>query len=92
MRPRSPACSRSRSANGTGLRSASAPADMAALVAGIATTRTTGARPGDLLSMATNTNRRRDVPGTIYLLHFDTPYRHAKHYLGTPASSGFLKG
>jgi predicted GIY-YIG superfamily endonuclease len=32
--------------------------------------------------MATNANRRRDVPGTIYLLHFDTPYRHAKHYLG----------
>lgn len=23
-----------------------------------------------------------DTPGTIYLLHFDPPYRHAKHYLG----------
>ena len=22
------------------------------------------------------------VPGTIYLLHFDQPYKHAKHYLG----------
>jgi anti-sigma regulatory factor (Ser/Thr protein kinase)/predicted GIY-YIG superfamily endonuclease len=22
------------------------------------------------------------VPGTIYLLHFDRPYKHAKHYLG----------
>lgn len=22
------------------------------------------------------------VPGTIYLLHFDPPYKHAKHYLG----------
>lgn len=21
-------------------------------------------------------------PGTIYLLHFDTPYKHAQHYLG----------
>jgi len=21
-------------------------------------------------------------PGTIYLLHFDTPYKHARHYLG----------
>ena len=20
--------------------------------------------------------------GTVYLLHFDTPYKHAKHYLG----------
>lgn len=22
------------------------------------------------------------VPGTIYLLHFDPPYKHARHYLG----------
>ena len=22
------------------------------------------------------------VPGTIYLLHFDRPYRHARYYLG----------
>lgn len=25
---------------------------------------------------------RRNVPGTIYLLHFDRPFGHAKHYLG----------
>jgi len=24
------------------------------------------------------------VPGTIYLLHFTQPYRHAKHYMGKP--------
>ncbi len=24
----------------------------------------------------------RDVPGVIYLLHFQQPYRHARHYLG----------
>jgi hypothetical protein len=24
-------------------------------------------------------------PGTIYLLHFDTPYQHAKHYTGWTA-------
>jgi hypothetical protein len=23
-----------------------------------------------------------NVPGTLYLLHFDPPYRHARHYLG----------
>lgn len=22
------------------------------------------------------------VPGTIYLLHFERPYRHARHYIG----------
>jgi len=22
------------------------------------------------------------VPGTIYLIHFDIPYRHARHYMG----------
>jgi hypothetical protein len=38
------------------------------------------------------TTRRRDVQGQVYLLHFEVPYRHAQHYLGTPASSGFLKG
>jgi hypothetical protein len=26
---------------------------------------------------------------TVYLLHFDRPYRHAKHYTGNPESSGF---
>lgn len=25
---------------------------------------------------------RRNVKGTVYLIHFETPYRHAKHYLG----------
>jgi hypothetical protein len=29
--------------------------------------------------------------GVVYLLHFDRPYRHAKHYIGYAASSGFLK-
>lgn len=28
-----------------------------------------------------NPSRPR-VPGTIYLLHFPAPYRHARHYLG----------
>lgn len=26
--------------------------------------------------------RRENVPGTIYLLHFEQPLRHARHYLG----------
>lgn len=25
------------------------------------------------------------TPGTVYLLHFDRPYRHARHYLGWTA-------
>jgi predicted GIY-YIG superfamily endonuclease len=25
---------------------------------------------------------RRAVPGTVYLIHFHTPYKHAGHYLG----------
>jgi hypothetical protein len=25
---------------------------------------------------------RRNVPGTIYLLHFDRPFHHARHYVG----------
>jgi predicted GIY-YIG superfamily endonuclease len=25
---------------------------------------------------------RKDVPGVVYLLHFEQPYKHAKHYLG----------
>jgi hypothetical protein len=25
---------------------------------------------------------RTDVEGSVYLIHFDPPYRHAKHYLG----------
>ena len=27
----------------------------------------------------------------IYLLHFDKPYKHARHYTGTSESSGSLK-
>ena len=26
--------------------------------------------------------RREDAPGTIYLLHFERPFHHARHYLG----------
>jgi predicted GIY-YIG superfamily endonuclease len=26
-----------------------------------------------------------DVPGTVYLLHLDPPYKHARHYLGWAA-------
>jgi len=29
--------------------------------------------------------------GTTYLLHFDEPFRHARHYTGNPESSAFLK-
>lgn len=25
---------------------------------------------------------RTNIPGTVYLLHFDRPYRHARHYTG----------
>jgi predicted GIY-YIG superfamily endonuclease len=25
------------------------------------------------------------APGTVYLIHFDTPYRHARHYIGWTA-------
>lgn len=25
---------------------------------------------------------RADVMGTVYLLHFDRPYKHARHYMG----------
>src|ERR1700722_9232746 len=25
---------------------------------------------------------RRHVPGTVYLIHFHAPYKHAGHYLG----------
>ncbi|MFD0000168.1 hypothetical protein [Nocardia sp. NPDC127526] len=25
---------------------------------------------------------RKNVPGTVYLLHFDRPFRHARHYTG----------
>ncbi len=28
--------------------------------------------------------------GTVYLLHFDTPFKHARHYTGTTASSVLL--
>ena len=30
----------------------------------------------------TQAQRRKEVAGTVYLLHFSTPYKHAKHYLG----------
>jgi hypothetical protein len=30
-------------------------------------------------------------PGVIYMLHFDQPYKHARHYTGRSESSGFLK-
>lgn len=26
--------------------------------------------------------KRKAVEGTVYLLHFDTPFKHAKHYVG----------
>lgn len=26
--------------------------------------------------------KRDNVPGVVYLLHFDTPYKHARHYIG----------
>ena len=29
--------------------------------------------------------------GMVYLLHFDQPYQHARHYVGKPESSRFLK-
>ncbi len=32
------------------------------------------------------------LPGTIYLLHFDRPCKHARHYLGKSESSQFLNG
>ena len=31
------------------------------------------------------------MTGIVYLLHFDRPYRHAKHYTGWAASSRSLK-
>ncbi len=34
---------------------------------------------------------RRDAQGTVYLLHFSVPYKHARHYIGNPESSAFLK-
>jgi hypothetical protein len=34
---------------------------------------------------------RSHVQGTIYLLHFTQPYKHARHYMGKPASSGLLQ-
>jgi len=29
-----------------------------------------------------SSERRENVAGTIYLLHFERPFRHARHYLG----------
>jgi hypothetical protein len=34
---------------------------------------------------------RYDVHGTVYLIRFDRPYKHAKHYLGKPESLGLLE-
>jgi hypothetical protein len=33
-----------------------------------------------------------NVQGVIYLLHFDRPFGHARHYTGKPASSGITEG
>ncbi|WP_205669112.1 hypothetical protein [Amycolatopsis suaedae] len=33
----------------------------------------------------TTANPRRSRTGTVYLLHFDQPYKHARHYLGWAA-------
>ena len=35
-----------------------------------------------VLDALTATHHRRSTVGTIYLLHFDRPYRHAGHYTG----------
>lgn len=32
--------------------------------------------------MAVAKPRRENVQGTIYLLHFERPFKHARHYLG----------
>jgi len=32
--------------------------------------------------MTSEKKRRKNVKGTIYLLHFDKPYKHARHYIG----------
>ncbi len=31
------------------------------------------------------------MTGVVYLLHFDQPYKHARHYTGWTESSGSLK-
>jgi len=31
------------------------------------------------------------VTGTVYLIHFDSPFGHARHYTGKPGSSGVPK-
>ena len=31
------------------------------------------------------------ITGTVYLLRFDWPYQHARHYCMKPASSALLK-
>jgi hypothetical protein len=34
------------------------------------------------------TRYRAGLPGVVYLLHFDQPYQHARHYTGTgPATT-----
>ena len=42
---------------------------------------------------ADDPNRPGEAGGdrTVYLLHFSQPYRHARHYVGKPESSGFLR-
>lgn len=34
------------------------------------------------------TTRSRLVPDLLFLLHFDPPYRHARHYLGYAVGTG----
>jgi len=34
---------------------------------------------------------RRNVLGIIYLLHFEPPYKHAKHYLGWASDRSWLE-
>ena len=36
--------------------------------------------------------RTSGQPGTVYMLHFIAPYRHAQHYVGKPESSRILTG
>jgi hypothetical protein len=36
--------------------------------------------------------REQHDAGTVYLIHLDEPYKHARHYLGSSGSSAILKG
>ena len=41
---------------------------------------------------AANPRDLREYDGsTVYVVHLDPPYRHARHYTGNPGSSAFLK-